>query len=133
MEPGSERTIRQNPIARPLGRRDSAGHVFEDRVPYEQLDEIIPAVAVRMRGWPVPYANFDRRELLRGDDWVGQDVDAKNVSHYEAWRFFMSGQFLHLRAVSADSRTGSELTPVQQDFGSGSRCGRSSTSPRCSS
>ena len=90
----------------------------EDRVPYEQLDEIIPAVAVRMRGWPVPYANFDRRALLRGDDWVGQDVDAKEVSHYEAWRFFMSGQFSHLRAVSADSRTGSELTPVQQGFGS---------------
>ena len=27
-----------------------------DRIPYEQLDEIIPAIAVRLRGWPVPFA-----------------------------------------------------------------------------
>lgn len=73
-----------------------------DRVPYEQLDDLIPPIAVRMRGWPVPYANFDRRELLHGDDWVGQDVDASTVSHYEAWRLFASGQFSHLRAISAD-------------------------------
>jgi len=74
-----------------------------DRVPYEQLDEIIPSVAVRMRGWPVPYANYGRDELLRGGDWVGQDIDGM-VIHREAWRFFMSGQFSHLRAVSADWR-----------------------------
>jgi hypothetical protein len=71
-----------------------------------------------MRGWPVPYANYDRRELLRGDDWVGQDVDAEMVSHYEAWRFFMSGQFSHLRAVSADWRRGTESTPLRQGYGS---------------
>jgi hypothetical protein len=89
-----------------------------DRVPYEQLDEIIPSVAVRMRGWPVPYANYDRGDLLRGADWVGQDVDADTVSHYEAWRFFMSGQFSHLRAVSADWRVGTEATPAREGFAS---------------
>lgn len=81
-----------------------------DRVPYDQLDEIIPSVAVRLRGWPVPYANLGRDELLRGRDWVGQDIDAEMVDHYEAWRFFMSGLFSHLRSVSADWRTGSEAT-----------------------
>ena len=72
-----------------------------------------------MRGWPVPYANFDGRELLRaGDDWVGQDVDAKNVSHYEAWRFFMSGQFSHLRAdISRFAHREPELTPVPAGLG----------------
>jgi hypothetical protein len=74
-----------------------------ERVPYEQLDEIIPSIAVRMRGWPVPYANYGRDELLCGGDWVGQDIDGM-VIHREAWRFFMSGQFSHLRAVPADWR-----------------------------
>ena len=83
-----------------------------DRVPYEQLDEIIPAAAVRMRGWPVPYADYGRDPLLRGDDWVGQDIDADMVSHYEAWRFFTSGQFSHLRSVSADWREGAEASHV---------------------
>ena len=36
-----------------------------ERVPYEQLDEIIPSIAVRLRGWPVPYASFDRHEDRR--------------------------------------------------------------------
>jgi hypothetical protein len=85
-----------------------------ERVPYEQLDEIIPSVAVRMRGWPVPYAEYGRDELLRGSDWVGQDIDTKVVSHHEAWRFFMSGQFSHLRAVSADWRSGGEAANVPQ-------------------
>ena len=64
-----------------------------------------------MRGWPVPFVDH-RAELLRGDDWTGQDIDAEIVSHYEAWRFFTSGQFNHLRAVSADWRTGQEATAV---------------------
>jgi hypothetical protein len=83
-----------------------------DRVPYEQLDEIIPSVAVRLRGWPVPYANLGRDELLRGPDWVGQDIDAEMVDHYEAWRFFMSGLFSHLRPISADWRTGAETARI---------------------
>lgn len=71
-----------------------------------------------MRGWPVPYADYGRDTLLRGGDWVGQDIDANLVSHYEAWRFFTSGQFSHLRAVSADWRDRSETTRVPQGFAS---------------
>lgn len=89
---------------------------LEDRVSYEQLDEIIPSVSVRLRGWPVPYANVGRHEQLRGDDWVGQDVDAEMVSMYEAWRFYTSGMFTHLRAVSADWRASAEETPVETGF-----------------
>ncbi len=83
-----------------------------DRIPYETLDEIIPSVAVRMRGWPVPYANEGRHELLHGPDWVGQDVDAVAVAHFEAWRLFASGQFVQLRSVSADWRSEGERTNV---------------------
>lgn len=87
-----------------------------DRVPYEQLDEVVPSVEVRMRGWPVPYVNYGRDEVLHGDDWVGQDINATVVDHYEAWRFFTSGQFAHLRSVSADWRTGSEALRVPEGF-----------------
>ena len=87
-----------------------------DRVPYEQLDEVVPSVEVRMRGWPVPYVDYWRDAVLRGDDWVGQDIDATVVDHYEAWRFFTSGQFTHLRSISADWRTGSEALQVPEDF-----------------
>lgn len=86
-----------------------------ERVPYAALDEEVERVAVRFRGWPVPFV--DRREQpLRGDDWVGQDIDAAVVSQYEAWRLFTSGQFNHLRAVSADWRAGAERTHVPTGF-----------------
>jgi hypothetical protein len=88
----------------------------EHRVDYGELDEVLSTATVRLRGWPVPFIDH-REEVMRGADWIGQDIDATIVSNFEAWRFFTSGQFSHLRAVSADWRTGSaEATPVPQDF-----------------
>lgn len=85
------------------------------RVEYSALEDMVESLAVRLRGWPVPFV--DRREQpLRGEDWVGQDIDASMVSHYEAWRFFTSGQFTHLRAVSADWREGKERTYVPPGY-----------------
>jgi hypothetical protein len=81
-----------------------------DRVAYADLDDIIISSVVRMRGWPVPFVDH-REPLLRGQSWVGQDVDALSVGHHEAWRFYTSGQFNHLRAVSADWRHESEISP----------------------
>lgn len=90
---------------------------IEGRVAYDALDEILIRAAVRLRGWPVPFIEF-REELLRGDDWIGNDIDAQIVSAHEAWRFFTSGQLNHLRAISADWRTGNEATPVPDGFDS---------------
>lgn len=85
------------------------------RVDYAALEDIVESLAVRFRGWPVPFV--DRREQpRRGEDWVGQDIDASMVSHYEAWRFFTSGQFNHLRAISADWREGRERTYVPPGY-----------------
>jgi hypothetical protein len=89
----------------------------ENRVAYQELDEILARNVVRFRGWPVPFID-GRQELLRGDNWIGQDIDASVVSHYEAWRFFTSGQFNHLGSVSADWRTGQEATRMPQGFDS---------------
>lgn len=85
---------------------------FDDqRVPYEELDTILERAVVRFRGWPVPFID-NRKQPDRGKDWIGQDNDTEMVSHYEAWRFFTSGQFNHVRAVSADWREGREATPT---------------------
>jgi hypothetical protein len=88
-----------------------------DRYDYGALEEILADSAVRLRGWPVPFVDH-RAEFLRGEDWVGQDIDAQVVSHREAWRFFESGQLTQLRAVSADWRTGDEATPIPDGFAS---------------
>lgn len=88
-----------------------------ERVAYSTLEDTVESLAVRFRGWPVPFV--DRREQpLRGKDWVGQDIDAAMVSHFEAWRFFTSGQFNHLRAISADWREGRERTAVPDGYAS---------------
>jgi len=87
----------------------------ENRVPFEELEDRVIKVAVRFRGWPVPF--YDHREQpLRGEHWVGQDIDAAIVSHQEAWRYFTSGQFVQLRSVSADWREGNEATFVPEGF-----------------
>lgn len=75
--------------------------VDANRFDYEELESVIEGTAVRLRGWPVPF--IDHREpWLRGDDWIGQDIDALMVSHLEAWRLFTTGQFVHLRALPVD-------------------------------
>lgn len=79
----------------------------EDRLAYGQLDDIVGAAVVRMRGWPVPFIDH-RQERVLGDNWIGQDIDAQMVGQYEAWRFYTSGQFNHLRAVDADWRESAE-------------------------
>lgn len=83
----------------------------EERVPYEDLLSIVDKATVRMRGWPVPFVEH-REAPIRATKWVGQDIDAKIVQHYEAWRFFTSGQFSHLRSVSADWRADSDMSPT---------------------
>jgi hypothetical protein len=83
-----------------------------DRISYGQLNEVLEKSVVRMRGWPIPMIDPHTR-LRRDAEWIGQEIDAEIVWHYEAWRFFTSGQFSQLRAVSADWRAGTnEATPV---------------------
>jgi hypothetical protein len=87
-----------------------------DRIPYQDLDEVLEKTLVRMRGWPVPFIDA-HQPLQRGEDWIGQEIEAKITQHYEAWRFFTSGQFNQLRSVSADWRVHTDImstTPVPE-------------------
>jgi hypothetical protein len=85
------------------------------RVEHHLLESVLQALVVRMRGWPVPFID-DRLAVDHGDKWIGQDIDASTVDHYEAWRFFETAQFSQLRAVSASWRTGTEATSVPSGF-----------------
>ena len=85
-----------------------------DLVAYDRLEEILNQAVVRLRGWPVPFVD-NREPVLRGQDWIGQNIDARVLPHMEAWRFFTSGQFAQLRVVSADLRAGTETTPMNAD------------------
>ena len=87
-----------------------------ERVPYGELEEVLRRSVVSLRGWPVPFIDH-QVQVTRREKWIGQDVDAPTVQMYEAWRFFQSGRFNHLRSVSADWRRGREatLTPVSAE------------------
>jgi hypothetical protein len=87
----------------------------EGRLAYETLEELLEKITVRLRGWPVPFIDY-REPFIRDADWIGQDVDAEIVDHFEAWRFFTSGQFTQLRSVSADWRTGPGATAVPAGY-----------------
>ncbi len=82
----------------------------EGRLDYASLEEVLVGDAVRFRGWPVPFID-ERVPVERGANWIGQEIDAQLVSHTEAWRFFTSGQFNQLRAVSADWRNRDRSNP----------------------
>lgn len=74
-----------------------------ERVAFARLDTALANSVVQRRGWPVPF--IDNREQIRsGHNWIGQEIDGRTVGHFEAWRFFQSGQMTHLRAVSAEWR-----------------------------
>ncbi len=88
-----------------------------DRLSRYELPKLLRGAVVRFRGWPVPFID-DRAQFVEGADWIGQDIDAEVVSHYEAWRFFTSGQFTQLRSVSADWRVGAERTRIPSGFSS---------------
>lgn len=87
---------------------------IKDRVAYEALDDLLLKATVRLRGWPVPYIHPGEYE--RGEHWIGAEVDASAVDLYEAWRFFESGQFNHLRVIAADWGTDERRTRVPENF-----------------
>lgn len=71
-----------------------------DRIPRLNLEQIIEAATVRLRGWPVPFVDFG--SLLQGQRYIGGEIlDAR---HDEGWRLFISGQFFEKRSFSAETR-----------------------------
>lgn len=75
-------------------------HFVERRVPQAaSLLPIIERCSVQLRGWDYPHVDRQGRSP-RGQRWVGQGTD---WSHYvEYWRFYQSGQFVHLFGLRED-------------------------------
>lgn len=81
--------------------------------------ELIPSLAgcyatiektrLRLGGWEFPYLSPHRNQRQQGTNWIASWIDF--AGHMEYWRFYQSGQFLHLSAVREciDSRWGKEL------------------------
>ena len=102
-----------------LERLRSLGHtdIAIRALPYEEKrlgpaprEAMLAELAVRLRGWPLPY--IDQREsIIRADTFIGQDIAPTVVPHMEAWRLTTSGQFLHRRALSTDMRDSPILEP----------------------
>lgn len=79
-----------------------------DRVPYVDLERILTAAVVRLRGWPVPYIEYGA--VLHGSDWIGGD-GSKHSPGRESWRFYTSGHFAHLNVVGSDWGYGVAVPP----------------------
>ncbi len=59
---------------------------------------IIESSRVSLRGWDYPHLDYRHRQ--NGKDWIESWDDYR--SHREYWRFYQSGQFLHLFSFAED-------------------------------
>ncbi len=59
--------------------------------------EIIEKTKLSLRGWDYPHLSNRETERSFGKNWVGSWSNF--MGHCEYWRFYQSGQFLHLFAV----------------------------------
>lgn len=76
--------------------------------------ELIPSLAacystvertkVRLRGWDYPHISHRPEQHAYGNHWVASWSEF--MGHLEYWRFYQSGQFLHLFAVREATEPG---------------------------
>jgi len=74
--------------------------IFEKlRIPtFSKVRELIQSCTVLLRGWDYPHWND--KEAHNMSDWVESSEDWE--SYLEYWRFYRSGQFVHLFALRED-------------------------------
>lgn len=99
-----------------IERIRSRGHWRVVIRPTRFVEKLIPSVvdlfpivqksAVELRGWDFPHIAQNQRPHI-DIDWVGQEFEWQ---HYlEIWRFYQSGQFVHVSGMFDDWRDQSEL------------------------
>jgi hypothetical protein len=59
--------------------------------------DAVRATKLSLRGWDFPHISNKPGQTITGSNWVASFGDF--MSHVEYWRFYQSGQFLHLAAV----------------------------------
>ena len=76
------------------------GNFVEKRVSnISALYALLQKSSVQLRGWDFPHLDT-QNELHIDIDWIGQVVDWSY--HIELWRFYQSGQFVHISALAED-------------------------------
>lgn len=65
--------------------------------------EIIEKNNLCLRGWDYPHLSRRDTERGHGNNWVASWSDF--LGHYEYWRFYQSGQFIHLFSVREATET----------------------------
>lgn len=86
-------------------------HTFiEQRIAnVSDLYPILQRCSVRLQIWDFP--RLDRRIQPHVDtDWIGQELQWEH--HLELWRFYQSGQFVHLAGIKSDWHDRSTLWPL---------------------
>jgi len=84
------------------------------------LKPILDRTQVSLRGWDFPAIN-SRRDVIIGEDWVCQSSDWNGYVEY--WRFYQSGQFIHLDGFSEDWVEESEFHRPDNVWPAGQRLG----------
>jgi hypothetical protein len=72
-----------------------------------ELWNIIEETQVRFRGWYYPHISHRQEERVRGIDYIGCWCTFE--PHIEYWRFYQSGQFIHLFAFGEDNPRYAEI------------------------
>ena len=84
------------------------------------LHPILQKTYVSLRGWDFPH--LDSRRTLHIDiDWIGQEFEWE---HYiSVWRFYRSGQFIHVSGMPIDWRDQSSFWPADEQWKAGTLLG----------
>jgi hypothetical protein len=69
-----------------------------ERLSLGECWRLIESANVQLRGWDYPH--LDHRLRGQGQDWIQSWVDF--MGHRSFWRFFQSGQFVHVFALNED-------------------------------
>ncbi len=75
------------------------GEFVEERIGnLSECWRLIESSRISLRGWDYPHLDYQQRQY--GGNWVASWDEFQ--SHREYWRFYQSGQFLHLFAFKED-------------------------------
>ncbi len=86
----------------------------ENRIPViSDLYRILEKTSVRLRGWDFPHLDPSAQPHVDAN-WVGQEFEWD--MYLEIWRFYQSGQFVHISGMPSDWRDQSGLSPVDQNW-----------------
>lgn len=77
--------------------------------PLSQVKQLVEKNSVSLRGWDYPHIprrQDDNTSLDVGENFWQGWINWPEYAHFEFWRFFQSGQFVHYTEVSEDWREG---------------------------